>query len=364
MKKAAKLGADGGVLPTDVLYEVLLRLPAKEVCRVRLVCRRWRSLTSDPVFARDHGSRHQHLVGLHGDLGEVHVLDLSGNIQKRIRLEHGFCTSWNAQLDLICVRVDWGKACVLDLATGAVVADIGLPEQNEPLPRFVLGHVPTTGVYKLLCLNYRIKSHHQVTYRRQACSVLTLLDGSSSRWRARPDAPAPTVPSSRYIALIRGAAYFVVMNSEPDISIASFDFAAEEWTRIIQGPVVSSRKDVFYTSFTLAALGDCLVAAHNNHRGMSVDLWFMDDMEHSLWTKRYSVHREQPPLRFATFCPLAVVSDDDDGMVIFFWVENANVVRAYHLNMRTWTDVTSIRTKDYSALGTHYGGSLLALPRN
>jgi len=34
-----------GLLPTNVLYEVLLRLPAKELCRLRLVCRSWRSLT-------------------------------------------------------------------------------------------------------------------------------------------------------------------------------------------------------------------------------------------------------------------------------------------------------------------------------
>jgi hypothetical protein len=176
--KAAKLGVDGGVLPTDVLYEVLLRLRAKEVCR------RWRSLTSDPV-------------GLDGDLDEVHVLDLSGNIVKRIRVGHGFSTSFfNAQVDLIiCVGVDGAKACVLNLATGAVIR---LPEQEQimsskkdvfvPPPGFVLGHVPTTGVYKVLCLNYRIESPNQKICG-QACSVLTLND-DSGRWRARPDAPA------------------------------------------------------------------------------------------------------------------------------------------------------------------------------
>jgi hypothetical protein len=192
MKKAASKArrADGGVLPTDVLYEVLLRLRAKEVCRVRLVCRRcrsltsdpvfardhgsrhqhlvglrhgdmdevhvlhlsgnivkrirrlvcrrWRSLTSDPVFARDHGSRHQHLVGLrHGDLDEVHVLHLSGNIVKRIRLEHRFSTNcfFNAEVDLICVGVDWGKACVLiNLATGCghkLTTRAGADEQQQ-----------------------------------------------------------------------------------------------------------------------------------------------------------------------------------------------------------------------------------------
>ncbi|CAL4897534.1 unnamed protein product [Urochloa decumbens] len=44
--------ADGnyGVLPADVLYDILLRLPANHLCRLRLVCRSWRSLTSDPLF--------------------------------------------------------------------------------------------------------------------------------------------------------------------------------------------------------------------------------------------------------------------------------------------------------------------------
>ncbi|KAF8731968.1 hypothetical protein HU200_015918 [Digitaria exilis] len=34
----------------DVLFEVLLRFPADELCRLRLVCRSWWSLSTDPVF--------------------------------------------------------------------------------------------------------------------------------------------------------------------------------------------------------------------------------------------------------------------------------------------------------------------------
>ena len=38
VRDAKKPFPNGGVLPTDVLYEVLLRLPAKVLCRLRLVC--------------------------------------------------------------------------------------------------------------------------------------------------------------------------------------------------------------------------------------------------------------------------------------------------------------------------------------
>ncbi|OEL23114.1 hypothetical protein BAE44_0015866, partial [Dichanthelium oligosanthes] len=48
---------NSGVLPTDVLYDILLRLPAKELCRLRLICRAWRALISDPGYARAHQSR-------------------------------------------------------------------------------------------------------------------------------------------------------------------------------------------------------------------------------------------------------------------------------------------------------------------
>jgi hypothetical protein len=47
---------------------------------------------------------------------------------------------------------------------------------------------------------------------------------------------------------------------ELGITIASFDFAAEEWT--IQGPVLAT--DAHCTQLVLAALTDCLVAVHNN----------------------------------------------------------------------------------------------------
>ena len=47
----APAASDIGVLPLDALSVVLLRLQAKELCRLRLVCRLLRSLLSDPYFA-------------------------------------------------------------------------------------------------------------------------------------------------------------------------------------------------------------------------------------------------------------------------------------------------------------------------
>ncbi|KAF8654684.1 hypothetical protein HU200_061484 [Digitaria exilis] len=111
----------------DVLFEVLLRLPASLLCRLHLVCRSWRSLTSDPVFATAHASRHRPLlsgyhIGSHGC--EVRVVDLSGNVVERIPVKPdpiGYC---NTQLNLVCVsevashRIS--RSTLVNIATGEV----------------------------------------------------------------------------------------------------------------------------------------------------------------------------------------------------------------------------------------------------
>ncbi|KAL6638457.1 hypothetical protein ACP70R_023952 [Stipagrostis hirtigluma subsp. patula] len=102
--------ASHGVLPLDVLFDVLLRLPADELCRLRLVCRSWRSLTSDPLFVKAHSSRHPHVVAIDRlNRRQVHVLDLSGNIVRRIRLDQ-LGDNPNIPLDLLCVSLFWGQA--------------------------------------------------------------------------------------------------------------------------------------------------------------------------------------------------------------------------------------------------------------
>ncbi|KAF8664904.1 hypothetical protein HU200_054221 [Digitaria exilis] len=39
-------------LPDDVLVEILARLPARSIGRVRAVCRAWRAVTTHPSFDR------------------------------------------------------------------------------------------------------------------------------------------------------------------------------------------------------------------------------------------------------------------------------------------------------------------------
>nr|TKW30994.1 hypothetical protein SEVIR_2G076100v2 [Setaria viridis] len=118
---------DDGALPADLLYEILLRLAAIELCRLRLVCRSWRSLTSDPGRLRQ-GSRFP---------------------PPALPLEHrSFCLT--TQLDLLCVTPLLNgnpPSSVLNLATREVAT---LPDSSCHLGTCpsVLGYVPSTGEYK------------------------------------------------------------------------------------------------------------------------------------------------------------------------------------------------------------------------
>ena len=83
--------AGEGVLPIDTLYEILIRLPAKEVCRLRVICRPWRSLLSDPQFIAAHATHHRRPLIVaghdksHRDDGILcDIIDISGQVIKQI----------------------------------------------------------------------------------------------------------------------------------------------------------------------------------------------------------------------------------------------------------------------------------------
>ena len=101
--------SDIGVLPLDALREILLRLQAKELCRLRLVCQQWRSLLSDPYFAAAHDTRHQAVLiiaGYNDDAGRdvlVDIMDVSGQIVKKVHRMEGDRTV-SVALDGVCVR--------------------------------------------------------------------------------------------------------------------------------------------------------------------------------------------------------------------------------------------------------------------
>ncbi|KAF8731980.1 hypothetical protein HU200_015930 [Digitaria exilis] len=236
--------ANDGALPSDLLYEVLLHLPANELCRLRLACRSWRSLTSNPAFAKAHASRHAIVACIHDVDGhdlEVRFLDLSSNIViKRIPLQY---RSYNlsVQLDLVCVTPFSGKeqCSILNPATSEATAMTGGTHGFETGP-CILGYITSTGEYKVLRIRtYATCNDGETTFHlKQACDVMTLGDGGGGgTWRAMPCPPVLVSPQSGQSVVVDGVAYFLLsqldINCDPTKfkpdTIACFDMATEEW---------------------------------------------------------------------------------------------------------------------------------------
>ncbi|CAN6165558.1 unnamed protein product [Urochloa humidicola] len=295
--------SDDGALPNqDVLFEILLRIPARPLCRFRIVCKSWRSLLCDPQFATAHAARHRgdplFVVCVaggtygHGTFDEIRLLDTSGRVVKRVKAGHWPGSSSLCQmlphLDLVLLRdAVGGGICmeryvprVLDPATGAVSV---LPRNNKDVYCWlVFGRAVSStgghGEYKVLSLDGTESSRHR---------VLTV-DGSGGMWRPAPMPPISICTSGYGTGVAsKGIIYHLVNNTS--WSIAAFDLEAEQWwPSLIQGPEpVPAIIDGYPRPWRrLAEMNGCLAAV--SQTSLSVDIWLL--MCSGSWSKQCSVY--------------------------------------------------------------------------
>jgi hypothetical protein len=176
-------------LPEDVLFGLLLLLPAKDLCRLRAVCRSWRSLTSEEAFIRVHADRHKEplfLAKFRDDKMHVYVVDLSGNVVKRIAGADGGLQVMRTRLNLACLATERNTCRVLNPATEGihqvlppVPADANHVILRNLSTSFVLGLVASTIEYKLLhCLSTFFYGREQLA----GVQVLTINRGTDLAW--------------------------------------------------------------------------------------------------------------------------------------------------------------------------------------
>ncbi|KAJ1275026.1 hypothetical protein BS78_05G105400 [Paspalum vaginatum] len=302
-----------GELHMDALYEILLRLPAKELCRLRIVCRRH----PEPLIVASHDMSCE----CH-DEGRVlcDIMDSNGRVIKRI-LATGDEWLMFAHLEFACI---------------------------ETRATAVFGQVTSTMEYKVL----RVFDNGFFSNRNgleKLCEVFTLDGSGSARWRGRKAPPGPVCMLRKSRVVVDGVAYFFLdedfANHHVELrGIASFDLLTEEWRVILQGPV----------SNYFAALNGSLVVVHPTLNG-SMDLWFLMDFESGLWIKQYSVqanlnfeHGEDCP------CPLFILNN---GRIVTY-VDAGGFFRICNPRTNTCTDVAELG----HCLGVGlYSGSLLSL---
>ncbi|KAL6638937.1 hypothetical protein ACP70R_022667 [Stipagrostis hirtigluma subsp. patula] len=363
-------------LPHDAVFEILLRLPAKDLCRLRAVCRRWRSLLSDPHFIAAHAASHPgpHIVaGYHPSGGVLcDIMDLSGRLVKRIPAPTDDDWVMSAQLDLIYTIRGPSRSCrLLNPATGAVLAlPEELAEEHAGLEvdirdcgvGIAFGQL-STGEYKVL----RVLHNTEFSHYKQLCEVITIGGGrSDARWRGKKPSPDPVDVSQWSIVAVNGVAYLFTNEVAQDLDIrqkriASFDLATEEWRATLRGPPICLVGDTFgvpgyhidCTHFLLAALNGCLAVVHSFYYH-SMDLWFLMDFEEGLWVKQHSIQIESSCWMHHIVRPVLVLGD---GRIVAYTAARG-LLSIYDPRTNTCTDLAEI--EHYSTIGL-YTGNLLSL---
>ncbi|CAL5076610.1 unnamed protein product [Urochloa decumbens] len=382
--QAAAVAFGGGFLPLDAVYEILLRLPAKLLCRLRVVCRLWRSLLSDLQFAAAHAARHPGplvIAGYDQNAGDgtlVNIMDMSGQIVKQVRRIDGSDKVMSMDLDLVCVKnVDSGRYRFLNPATGAVYH---LPSffADEHMclsfnlvgdPKYILGQVPGTGEYKVL----RIFYHLSRVLHCQLFEICTLNSGSNSRWR-RKEAPGETVAFCKFTRLVIDEIVYLICSGlhrfitchdqvfEKDM-IITFNLETEAWGPRIRGPPISFLNDaaqMFHNfglpktkQLSLANLHGSLAVVHGPAPYM--DFWILMDIDKGQWVKQYSMQFEQyGHLKYVH--PLLVLGD---GRIVVHQ-EDTGFLQIYDPRTNSFTN--SVELNHYSAVNM-YTGNLLSLDK-
>nr|XP_040246156.1 F-box protein At1g53790-like [Aegilops tauschii subsp. strangulata] len=337
-----------GILPLDLLYDLLLRLPDKPLCRFRAVCRAWQSLLCHPDFIAAHDHRHpcqRRAVGVYRygrTSPSILVLDMDTGLLIK-RLCHDGPTHNHGPLSpdrAVCVHSLDMRLRLLDHVTGAVsVLPRPAPPRNCVVVSYSLGRVASTSEYKVLAVVTLVQP------RGQVCKILTLTDGQQ-HWRA----------TGKPLFESRGVAYFLVVDERMDKYAAAdwimgYHLDSEAWrSAAIKGP--AGTLDV-----GLAGLDGRLIVCHDDRR-TRVQLWSLVEPDQSLWSMLHRIVMPghtlaRTPLwsRFRAYVekPLAVL--EDGQIVMRMRVKSAlqssfpnTVLRLY--DPRTGTSTDAARMMD------------------
>ncbi|XBI86294.1 hypothetical protein VPH35_094280 [Triticum aestivum] len=343
--------ANDGVLPLDLLQDILLRLPAKSICRFRAVCISWHSLLCHPDFiaAAQAQPGPSIAVGVCHDGPSSIVLSVlnmeSGHVLKQVSIDttshhgtpppHG--TPGVSPERAVCVVGKDGQLRLINPNTGAVKLLPFPPSTDHLSTSCTLGRAALTGEYKVLAIT------NSTNHVRQICKILTLDDnGVERRWRETGSPrfnvvlPLPPWTYNREVALVDGLAYFLV--SPYHYNIMAFDLQNEVWQPdALRGPAREN-------NVTLVTLQGQLVACHENYQ--TYELWFLVDPQQALWSMRQRILMPYPKLQspMATsheyfIKPLAV--RDDRKIVVWMRVappgfsNTLDAVMRYY-DPRTW----------------------------
>nr|XP_051206441.1 putative F-box protein At5g15660 [Lolium perenne] len=188
-------GCSSSEIPNDMLQEILVKLPTKDVLRSCRVSRLWRSVVSDPSFRNLHADTYVAPLGdteallvsvksVSGQMDEASVFNVSSGkamCSFPIPSHYGLANVCNG---LLCFAYDRdgsrgsAPAIVCNPATGERLT-LSKPPAKDKIRMFALGFSAPTKEYKLCYLSY--PPHSNLPEASVKVHVYTL--GDARGWR-------------------------------------------------------------------------------------------------------------------------------------------------------------------------------------
>ncbi|XP_020270774.1 putative F-box protein At1g50870 [Asparagus officinalis] len=319
------------VLPSEIIYDILLKLHVKTLARFRCVCKSWQALISDPIFIESHHrrskqnplvllSRRCHPGGglrwfsTHGDAKEF----VSMNPQPNNRL-----VTLPTYLDLVCVY----DSSRIYLCNPSIEQLVCLPVESPVYKSSFhqhhvgLGYISSIKKHKLLRIISPDRDSAEHGMDRH-CEVFTV-GAKNSRWGTVANPPYKIVA---HAACVDGVIYMLphYLGLQPFIPrVCCFDLEKEKWSEL-QTPCQIHPDNIVHICFVRKVVEECLCLVDFGLSALHrMDVWFLSDRNKSSWVRECHIDISSlSSVRHVIMSvfPLAV---DEDGRILLgcVWFE-------------------------------------------
>ncbi|XP_026450698.1 F-box/kelch-repeat protein At3g06240-like [Papaver somniferum] len=317
-------------LPDEIITNILSRLTAKDIARLRYVCKLWYTLCSNPSFVQlhlNHATENNNFsLMIEGSKGLYSVDNYCDSLSstpcyEASRVDYPFKSSKYAVSilgsanGLLCINPAENVICIWNPST----------QESKILPSEVSGNLntdalcsfsaPTYGFgydrgtvdYKLVKVVRFLTCKHGDGYN---VSVYSL---KSNSWKSIVN----TLSYRRFSTLpgvfVNGALHWIATTRRSTASIVSFDIRDEIFAEVPLPP----RLDHDGNAVSVGVLGGCLSMLSDNCFLDRIGVWVMKDYQvKESWTKLYSISVQKTVL-FRSFHDLKLISYVKTGEFLF-----------------------------------------------
>ncbi|KAL1827906.1 hypothetical protein ACET3Z_006318 [Daucus carota] len=349
-------------LPLEMVANALSRLPIKTTVHCKCVCKRWRSVLSDPYFVDLHLSRSPAgLIVQEGKIlkmGEVNDKsdqhDIRHDPLMRLKVPDGSVLSGSVNgLISLRDRYDAGAARICNPVTREYILlpynkniekSIPIIRSFEPyelsgygLASYGFGYVEASNVYKVVHF-YEGKFFSTEISGKSKFEIYSLGTG---KWRSLGIVPFLVCHQDGIYA--NGNLHWLacVQKDRPNEMVCTFDLEKESCQLTASAPQVGGYVD--YRS--LGMLGGCLCICDNRSDSELV-IWVMKDYGvKESWSKEIIIQELNFGLHCRTFYVLKVLKD---GSILMLC--SANLLFTYHPGTKIWQVVPCFKEYEIQSM--------------